>query len=183
MEIRAFNLHHLSFWYHKRLKRIFCFALRESDQASVHRVQSEYQGFYFSYHDRLPVQKGVRKCSYLRKGVWSSVYREKLTGRAPGSCYYITLWLWAGGFTSVFHPTHLQHFHPQVRRYFMVISKMLRDGWRFNHPKIKPQSLAVKVQRKGSMSGQAEKLLSQVPVATAWAEKVLNAAAETFLIH
>lgn len=148
-----------------------------------HRVQSEFQGFYFSYYDRLPVQREVRKCSYLRKEGWSSVYREKLTARAPGSCCDITLWLWAGGFTSVFHPTHLQHLHPWAWWCFMVIYETLRNGWRFNQPQIKPQSLAVKVQGKGSVSGQAEKLLSQIPVAPAWAQKVLNAAAETFLVH
>lgn len=95
MKSRAFNPHRLSFWYHRRLKEIFYFALREPDQAPTYWVQSEFQGFYFSYYDRSPVQKEVRKCSYLRKELWFSVYREKLTVRALGSCYYITSWLWA----------------------------------------------------------------------------------------
>lgn len=162
MKSRAFNPHRLSFWYHGRLKGIFCFALREPDQAPAYRVQSEFQGFYFSYDDRSPVQKEVKKCSYLRKEVWFSVYREKLTVRALGSCYYITLWLWARGFTSVFHPTHLQHFQSlSVRWYFIVIYKMLRDRWRFNHPKINPtlicsegaeEGICVRAGRKAAQS-------------------------------
>lgn len=41
-------------------------------------------------------------------------------------------------------------------------------------PKLNPQSFAGKVQKKGSASGQAEKLFSQGPVATAWAQNALN---------
>lgn len=58
-ENETLSLHHLSFWYHTRVKWISCVDLRESDQALTYRVQFEFKGFHFSYDDRSPVQKEV----------------------------------------------------------------------------------------------------------------------------
>lgn len=174
MKIRAFNLHHLSFWYYKRLKGIFCFALREPDQALDYRVQPEFQGFYFSYYDRSPVQKEVSKCSYLRKEVWSSVYMRSWESELLGAAIISHYAFGQEALPLSFMQPTCNTSIPRVWWCFIVIYKMLRGRWRLSHPKIKPGVVCSEGAEEGMCVRAGRNLFIQVPVATARAQNELN---------
>lgn len=183
MKIRAFNLHRLSFWYHQRLKGIFCFALREPDQTPAYRSSVNSRGFIFLLMtDHLSRERSGSAATWedvwsavYRQKLWSAVYRQKLTARALGSCYYITLWLWARAFIYLCLSSNPPATLPSpgcgdVSLLFINAPGSLEIA----HPKIKLTAICSEGAEEGMCVRAGTKLCRQDPVATAGAQNVFN---------
>lgn len=164
MKIRAFNLHHLSFWYHKRLKGIFCFALREPDQAPAYRSSLNSRGFIFLIMtDHLSRGRSGGAVTWedvwspvYRQKLWSPVYRQELTGRALGSCYYITLWLWARGFIYLCLSSNPPATLPSPWADPSLLFINAPGSLEIAHPKMKPTVICSEGAEEGMLSGHAQ---------------------------